>query len=533
MLIGSFDGAKPSGDTGSYLNALESGIELRSLLADPRTPGYPLVLWIAQQLAGDSAGGVSSLSLLPHVQGFLYFAALLAAYAMLVTTGVPALISFLVIAPMADASILAYVDVVRSEVPAAAFAILAACGLLSTAVFGPSRLSLATAAIAAFGACMIRPAYLFLYPLAVVGIILIAPIAGRAASWRSLAKEALRSGVVVGLPLLAYMTLRLLVVGHFGLVSFAGNNIIGFTANPYMLDEVTVQMVDGEENKRLAAEILAARTRRLAQPDTGGLSHYRFRVDTSTDRLYDAWYQSFNPAIHVAMDGARSYWDLAGSPYESQEWPTIDRALVRLSREVLVARLPLYIQWLREAGLQGLRDAYPTERGGRDLILALLAMLIFFVGYNAFRGNEWHLVHISRGVSVFVIVSIGCVLVLARDEVRLLYEFGISGVFGDHMSLQVLRRSLIPMSIAGLLIALAARVLASRILKGRLLGVAPGGIVLGIIAFSLLFYIAGLALVILVEPPLARYLQAVSMFLPGVVTLGCLLSYNAVRRSTK
>src|SRR5262249_499252 len=71
----------------------------------------------------------------------------------------------------------------------------------------------------------VRPAYLFLIPLLpVLGLIILALVVSRQ-DWVRLYKRVGLGLVAVGiLPLLAFCTFRWAVVGHFGLVSFAGHN---------------------------------------------------------------------------------------------------------------------------------------------------------------------------------------------------------------------------------------------------------------------------------------------------------------------
>ena len=106
----------------------------------------------------------------------------------------------------------------------------------------------------------IRPAYLFLVPLVPFLGLLFRAIHARwhraPFLWRRYAATLLATAI---LPFLAFCTLRLAVVGHFGLVSFGGWNIAGIAVE--MLDRPLIDAHVPEDLRATALDILQARDR--------------------------------------------------------------------------------------------------------------------------------------------------------------------------------------------------------------------------------------------------------------------------------
>jgi len=107
----------------------------------------------------------------------------------------------------------------------------------------------------------LRPAYLFLVALTpCLGFILLRIHAGwKGDRFRWFAPTLALCGISV-LPYLGFCLLRLLVVGHFGLVSFAGYNLVGVAVE--FVDRESAESRLPESLRPLALEILSAREAR-------------------------------------------------------------------------------------------------------------------------------------------------------------------------------------------------------------------------------------------------------------------------------
>lgn len=84
---------------------------------------------------------------------------------------------------------------------------------------------------------LVRPAYLFLIPLWPVLAFTLLPWIWRR-TWKEAFHTAMKSALVAALPLLAYCGFRWTVVQEFGLVSFAGYNLIGITGQYVDRDDI-------------------------------------------------------------------------------------------------------------------------------------------------------------------------------------------------------------------------------------------------------------------------------------------------------
>lgn len=178
----------------------------------------------------------------------------------------------------------------------------------------------------------IRPVYLFLVPLVpCLGILLWRLRQAHGAvkiSWRGLA-AGLAAAVV--LPLLAYCGLRWAVVGHFGLVSFGGHNIVGIAAE--LIDDGTIERLP--EARRPLARAIHAERKRL------GL------VLESPN--YALWRDHYNVNIHqVAVPQAERLY--ANDPV------AVNRELTALSLAVLRQHPRVYLEYVRFSVLQGLKE---------------------------------------------------------------------------------------------------------------------------------------------------------------------------------
>jgi hypothetical protein len=165
-----------------------------------------------------------------------------------------------------------------------------------------------------------RPAYLFLIPLwPCVQLLLDRCLMRR--GWLLVGRRCAALGAATALPFLAYCTLRWVVVGHFGLVSFGGLNLIG----------VVGQFLEADDAAALPADLQPVAQKMLDRRDE--LPEYE--PPTS----YAAMERQFNPTV----------WTLAAPAAEEsvgEDSLAVNGLVSRLARELLERHPREYTRWL-------------------------------------------------------------------------------------------------------------------------------------------------------------------------------------------
>ncbi len=303
-------------DSGTYLNVALA--PLRAALADVRTLGYPLFLRGVEAVFGDLAA-TACCQLAAHVLGvWLFYAGLrrvrlASLHAAAAASGV-----------LWGKAAFEFVPVLLPDSLALSLAV-AAVGLLLR-VLGEPRSAVAWMGLVATSAAAyhVRPAYLFLLPLLpLLGATLLQfrLVAGVPDGWRIVP---ISSGLVaaVAVPFLAWCGLRWVTVGHFGLVSFGGYNLIGITGQ--FVDEELTRELTGEW-RAFAQQILE---RRREVPG------WEPPVD------YYAMERMYNGTVWtICVPAAR---DLA-----HEDPVRVNKLLNGLSAEVVARRPAAYLKWLR------------------------------------------------------------------------------------------------------------------------------------------------------------------------------------------
>lgn len=215
-----------------------------------------------------------------------------------------------------------YTPVLTPDLLGCSFALLAASFWL-VAVFHPAdRWAFVLTGLFVFASYQTKPVYLFLVPWT--------PIATWAArgwlfSWGKAARLAfVRASLASVVPFLAWCTLRFVLVGHFGLVSFGGYNIVGITGQLLRAEHVPHL---SKPSRELAERILVERSQ---------------RTDWDSSGAFDRVSQQFNPMV----------WEIAvpiASELEGGEAKKINASLSRFSREVLMVAPKEYCIWLLRA----------------------------------------------------------------------------------------------------------------------------------------------------------------------------------------
>lgn len=197
---------------------------------------------------------------------------------------------------------------------------------------------------------LVRPAYLFLIPLWPVLAITILPFFW-SRTWKDAILVALKLLLISAIPLLAYCAIRWTVVHEFGLVSFAGYNLIGITGQ--YVDSSDVNNLP-ERSRELAQRLIEVRESEGFRPSP---HDYRCMVD-----LYNktAW-ETAAPAS-VAIYG--------------NDTKRANQALQSLAISSLLLHPNEYVFWLRSNGwsmLQQLVRGAVMDVGSR-ISLCLLVL---------------------------------------------------------------------------------------------------------------------------------------------------------------
>jgi len=237
-------------DSPTYVAAAE--MPLGEMLGCPRTIGYPLFLKAAALLSPE-------LRLVPWLHLATLFGVVFFFDGSLRRFGAAPWVAFAASTALLAA---AFQDAAVRILLADFLAMLAAVvtvGFLFRLAADPRRVATwAGLAVALAVTYHVRPAYLFLIPLV--------PILGVVLRWMATRRQGqrlawLRLGTGLGAasigPYVAYCSLRLVLVGHFGLVSFGGMSIVGIAAE--LIDEGMIRRELPPSMRPLAADIARRR----------------------------------------------------------------------------------------------------------------------------------------------------------------------------------------------------------------------------------------------------------------------------------
>lgn len=346
--------AKTYVDTITYLTIFDRG-SLGASLSHIRTLGYPVFIQLAKLGSGD-------LDRVVHAQTLVYLAAVVffgwAAGKYLGS----AWRGLVVAAPLFYTQLFAeFLTALLTETLAAGLAIATAGFLLWLAAEPQKRLAWAGLAALLFSTYQVRPALLFLLALVPLLGVLLFVLRHGWPGWRPLLRSPFAGLVAVALlPFLGWSTLRWAAVGHFGLVSFGGTNLIGITAN--MLSSEVIRELPPERHD--LASTMLRRRRELGLPTDGA---YSFRL----------WFRDYNHNVFKAgLKGARTLFKESDREERYQVW--INREFSALSRALIRARPTLYARWVWDGmvySLRGIAREPPIKLPG----LLVLATLPFWV----------------------------------------------------------------------------------------------------------------------------------------------------------
>lgn len=344
-------------DSGSYLNFDFSsfGNSLRGM----RTPGYPLFLQGIKKTVGMDALGL--------IQWMIWSGCVVALLGGLRRAGVSRCASYSAsFVLLFSHGVWEYCGTVGTDCLAMSFAILGvACFLWSLAQEKLRMLPLLILAIITCATYLVRPAFLFLLVLwPTLGPWLEYFVFGRGIV-RS-AKSFAAMSLVSIIPFVAYSGMRYVVVGEFGLVSFAGYNLIGIGG----------QYLQQENLKSISDDL---------QPLAKGLIAKRSLVDEyRKPETFEDMVDLYNPTIwRMAVPAAEEL-------YKNDVAMTNDN-LKRLAAESISSHSDEYRSWLFSNGLYAAKQVVSltlTDRGLRIFLVGIPMVAVSVLLGNWLRKSK-------------------------------------------------------------------------------------------------------------------------------------------------
>ena len=251
---------------------------------------------------------------------------------------------------LASPLVLEYSRVLTPDLLAQSFSIVAVSFWLNVVNKGKGIANLIGLSFFSFLAYQTKPSCLFL--LAFV------PVGGYIARWwlnpdvRDAWLVACRLLAASTIPFVAWCTLRWVVVGHFGLVSFGGYNIIGLAGQWIQTDSID-QLTT--EVRPLAVKILQGREAKKWEPAT----------------TYDEMEARFNPMVwEIAVPAAAALCE--------GDSRIMNRQMAELSSQVLKSQPTAYVGWLSKAAKRSVRNAVEITLRNPVLLVSLPIGLLAF-----------------------------------------------------------------------------------------------------------------------------------------------------------
>lgn len=303
--------------------------DVQYFLTSKRTFGYPAFLSLVESLSGGVAavGAAQLVFYLGSVMllgwaGQRFFGAVLPAL------GLASPLLYFKLLPWLTRQ-------VASDLLAAAFAVATLafflCQIAPESSSPRGRLSLVGMGVFLFLAYQTRPSYLFLVPLLPLAGLALTTWRGGPQGWRGAIRHRLLPlGLVAVLPFLGWCSLRFVLVGEFGLVSFGGMNVIGITA-PMVTPEIVPSLP--QELQLFGQKLIRQRARRGLAPLEPEVSYRR-------------WRNEFNDYAHFVSAEALLR-TVGGKPGTTKApWAWANRFYGRFSLAMIRLRPDLYARWL-------------------------------------------------------------------------------------------------------------------------------------------------------------------------------------------
>ncbi len=350
-----------------------------------RMPGYPLWLLLLKKTMG--------IQFVPAAQVILHATAAWLLYRELAQWAVPmaarlaAAIAVAIGCTAAD-----HVHTVSTDLIAASLGVMTATAVLRWARLDGAAVSWLPVVLAAVAVIFIRPAYLFLIPWIFVAGALLRHLKGT--SWRSAWLSSGTVSLIAVLPIIAWMTLRLAVVGDFAVLPFGHQNLAG----------ILIQLVSDEELQDVGGELGTAIVAAKQQYDAEiGFAEGEPGATMTIDARWHPmmWSVAFPASVKVAGD------DLIDS----------HRALATLNKSI-IKRYPLrYARWLLKSARRG-AWAIAADIVMHPAFLVAISLMILVILKRAVVGRavpiSWEQTEGLRALTIvtwtYVIAKVGFVI---------------------------------------------------------------------------------------------------------------------------
>ena len=254
---------------------------------------------------------------------------------------------------LASPLVLEYSRILTPDLLAQSFSVVTVSCWLVVVNKGKGPQSLIGVSLFSFLAYQTKPSYLFL--LAFV------PVGGWIARWwlhpddRDAWKVALRLTVASAVPFVAWCVLRWTLVGHFGLVSFGGYNIIGIAGQWIQKDSMNQLTA---EVQPLAEKILQSRELKKWEPTI----------------TYEEMETRFNPMVwEIAVPAAAELYN--------GDSRIMNRQMAELSSQVLKSQPTAYLNWLSKAAKRSVRSAIEITLRN-PIVLSLIPIWLLAFAWN-------------------------------------------------------------------------------------------------------------------------------------------------------
>jgi hypothetical protein len=492
------------------------------------TLGYPLFLKGVSLVSPD-------FSLLPEIQFIIYGAAVFIFFVGLRKYGFSGLQALVASYPLLFVQLIReYASFMLTESLAVSLAILT-IGLLLMIVSQPlSLFPWLGLLISIFLTYQIRPAFLFIIVLVpVLGLILLI-IRNQTWNWKKLYKNIFIKLLAISIiPLLFFCTLRLALVNHFGVVSFEGFNIAGIAIS-MLNDELISDLPSAQqplataivERRKLHGESMKTEEGGEIIPGAGIVPKYCTQPLPLPTSYYYRWvecyaYNIWQLSVPVVVEKyAREARLVSDNPEKmtvaiiGKDVKVANNKLRDLSVAIIKNRPFIYLLWLYSAFKDGILKITNWEP-----LAAYLAQILFLSVFlslaisiiNFFKLTSY--IYRYAKNTLMMVVLIAATLASIRLGMSSLTE-DFARILGTYTILLLFLVSCF--SLAKFLIEDK-----NRIAKDLTLGISNE--LLTVVFIGMIVYLFGISLVILVEPPIPRYVNGVSVFIPSIFSLSLLI----------
>lgn len=385
-------------DSISYLKAAEAST-FRGALAHYRSTGYPAFLNLVAAFGHRHER-------VPEVQAGVFSAATIAFFfAARGFTG-SGWLALLAAAPLPFAFINRLVSTLATDHLAASLTLLAVSSLLWLLKRPRQPLAWIALTLTCALTYQVRPSAQIVIVWIPLAAWALDRATGSARGW------AWRSGVAAStlLPYLAFCTLRLVMVGHFGLVSFAGSNLAAAAA--CLVDEPLVAEMPADLQQPTQA-ILTRRQRQGLTPLTSTVEAASCREHYNSN-LWRLLFPIVQPEMRAELRrpgaGRLRPVEVWGRPFQVER----DARLQRLGLAIVQRRLEGYAAWVRGSIQYGL-----ARMGRRRPVVVGLVLLVVAAGVRVAQ-------RLSDRLALRPVAPAALTLALAMVAYSALYLFAVS-----------------------------------------------------------------------------------------------------------